>query len=329
MESKPTLLHDGSTADGHGPQGAPAGQHPAPPALHAGTRRNQRLALLALAGMALGWGYNWVVMKQVLAYVGPFDFSALRSLFAAVALLAVLVLLRRPMTLRAWPRVLLLGLLQTGAFSALAQLALLQGDAGKTSFLVYTMPFWVISMAWVLLGERVRGLQWVALALAAVGLVLILAPWRAQSGLVSSLLAVGAGFVWGLATIVAKWIKRDHPMDALPLTAWQMLFGALSLCIAAWLIPERPIEYAPYFYGALIYNTVIATAIAWFLWLFALQHLSAGVAGMATLGVPVVGSLAGWLQLDENPDRLELGGMVLIALALLVLSAHALRAQRG
>lgn len=292
----------------------------APDAASQSARRNERLALLALAGMAVGWGYNWVVMKSVLTYVGPFDFSALRNLFGALLLLAVLVVLRRPMRIQAWGRVALLGVLQTGAFSALIQVALLQGGAGKTSILVYTMPFWVIPMAWVVFGERVRGLQWLALVLAALGLTLILEPWTLHSDFMSELLAVSAGLCWALATIVAKWIKRDYPMEALPLTAWQMLFGALALCLAAWVVPERPIDPAPYFYGALIYNAVIATALAWYLWLFALQHLPASVAGMSALGVPVVSVLAGWLQLGEQPGTLELAGMVLIGVALVVIS---------
>lgn len=284
----------------------------------AAARRNERLALLALAGMALGWGYNWVVMKSVLTYVGPFDFSALRTLFAALLLLAVLAVLRRPMRIQAWGRVILLGVLQTGAFSALIQVALLQGGAGKTSILVYTMPFWVVPMAWVAFGERVRGLQWLALGLAALGLTLILEPWSRHADLISELLAISAGLCWALAIIVTKWIKRDYPMDTLPLTAWQMLFGALALCLAAWVVPEKPIDPTPYFYGALFYNVVIATALAWFLWLFALQHLSAGVASMSTLGVPIVSALAGWLQLGEQPGTLELTGMVLIGVALVV-----------
>ncbi|HXE20287.1 DMT family transporter [Castellaniella sp. UC4442_H9] len=286
----------------------------------ADTRRGKRLALLALASMAVVWGYNWVVLKKVMEFVGPFDFSALRNLFGALFLLGLLLVRKTSLRIRAWPRVLLLGMLQTAAFSALIQVALLEGGVGKTSILVYTMPFWVIPMAWFAFGERIRGLQWGALSLAAAGLILILEPWHRQGSVLSEVLAVGAGLCWALAMIVTKWIRRDFPMDALPLTAWQMVFGALALCLVALWIPERPVELAPYFFGALIYNAVLATAIAWFLWIFALQHLSAGVAGMAALGVPVVSVMSGWLQLGERPSHVDLLGMVLIAVALLALS---------
>ncbi|CAM5186440.1 Drug/metabolite transporter (DMT)-like permease OS=Castellaniella defragrans OX=75697 GN=HNR28_003381 PE=4 SV=1 [Castellaniella defragrans] len=176
------------------------------------TRRNERLALLALAAMAVVWGYNWVVMKKVMAFVGPLNFSAQRNLWAALLLLAFLMVTRRRMRIRAWSRVILLGVLQTAAFSGLIQLALLQGGVGKTSILVYTMPFWVIPMAWFAFGERVRGMQWPALALAAIGLVMILEPWHAQGSVLSEGLALGAGLSWALAMIVTKWIKRDYPV---------------------------------------------------------------------------------------------------------------------
>uniref|UniRef100_UPI003342294F DMT family transporter n=1 Tax=Castellaniella defragrans TaxID=75697 RepID=UPI003342294F len=301
---------------------------PQPASQQARSRRNQRLALLALGIMTLVWGYNWVVMKKVLAYVGPFDFSALRTLFGAVVLLLALKLLRRPMRIRAWGRVVLLGMLQTAAFALLIQLALLHGGAGKTSILVYTMPFWVIPLAWAMFGERVRGLQWLALALAAAGLLLILEPWNHHADVLSEVLALASGLCWALATLVAKWIRCDYPMDVLPLTAWQMLFGALALCVAAWVVPERSIDPTPYFYWALIYNAVLATALAWLLWLFALQHVSAGIAGLSLLGVPVVGVLAGWLELGEIPGALELSGMVLIGVALAVISLRALVGRR-
>src|SRR5690606_29238310 len=105
---------------------------------------------------------------------------------------------------------------------------------------------------------------------------------------------------------------------------WQMMFGAVALCIAIWIVPERPIDPAPCFYIALVYNAVLATGVAWPLWLLALQHLSAGIAGMTALASPVIGVLAGWLDLGEQPGGFELGGMVLIGVALALVSMRAM-----
>ncbi|WP_341644092.1 DMT family transporter [Thauera sp. SDU_THAU2] len=290
--------------------------------------QSSRLAILALFLLSGIWGYNWVVMKQVIQYVDPFDFSAIRTLLGAATLFLVLAGLRKPLKLAAMPRVAMLGIVQTGAFTALIQWALVAGGAGKTAVLVYTMPFWVIPMAWWALGERIRGIQWLALAIAAGGLVMILEPWAMHSSLFSNLLAVGGGLTWALSAILAKRLRRDHDFDLLALTAWQMLFGALALCIVALLLPSRPIDPTPYFYGALAFNAVFATGLAWLLWLYILQHLSAGMAGLSALGIPMIGVLAGWIELGERPSTAEFAGMLLIGGALALTSLWSLWQSR-
>lgn len=287
-----------------------------------------RLAFVALALLALIWGYNWVVMKQVIQYVDPFDFSAIRTLLGAATLFLVLLILRRPMKITALRQVALLGVLQTAAFTALIQWALVAGGAGKTAVLVYTMPFWVLPMAWWLLGERIKGSQWFAIAVAGLGLVLVLEPWAMRGSLFSNLLAIAGGLTWAASAVLAKRMRRDHVFDLLSLTAWQMLFGALALCVIAVLHPSRPIDPTPYFFGALAFNAVLATGLAWLLWLYVLQHLSTGLAGLSTLGVPMIGALAGWLELGERPGAVELTGMLLIGTALALISVMALWQSR-
>ena len=283
-----------------------------------------RLALLALVVLSLIWGYNWVVMKQVIQYVDPLDFSAIRTALGAATLFVVLVMLRKPMTLVAARQVMLLGVLQTAAFTALIQWALVAGGAGKTAVLVYTMPFWVIPIAWWVLGERVRGLQWAAIAVAALGLVLILEPWAVRGSAFSNLLAIGAGLTWAASAVVAKRMRLAREFDLLALTAWQMLFGALALCVVALLLPSRPIDPTPYFFGALAFNALFATGLAWLLWLYILQHLSAGMAGLSALGIPMIGVLAGWIELGERPSGAEFAGMLLIGGALALTSLWSL-----
>ena len=285
------------------------------------TSRPAPIAILALVVLSLIWGYNWVVMKQVMQYVDPFDFTAIRTLLGAATLFVVLALLRKPLKIAAVPQVLLLGMLQTGAFTILIQWALVAGGAGKTAVLVYTMPFWTIPIAWWVLGERVRGLQWLAVAIAACGLVLILEPRALRGSLFSNLLAIGAGLVWAASAVQAKRMRRDHQYDLLALTAWQMLFGALAVCVVAVLHPSRPIDPTPYFFGAVVFNAVFATGLAWLLWLFILNNLSAGMAGLSALGIPMIGVLAGWIELGERPSTAEFAGMLLIGGALALTSA--------
>ncbi|ATE62575.1 EamA family transporter [Thauera sinica] len=284
--------------------------------------------MFALVLLSLIWGYNWVVMKEVIRYVDPFDFSAVRTLLGAATLFIVLVVLRRPMKIGALRQVAQLGLLQTAAFTALIQWALVAGGAGKTAVLVYTMPFWVVPLAWWRLGERVDGVQWISIAIAAVGLILVLEPWAMHGSLASNLLALAGGLTWAVAAVVAKRMRRDHEFDLLSLTAWQMLFGALALCVLAWLHPSRPIDPTPYFFGALAFNAVLATGLAWLLWLYVLQHLPTGLAGLSTLGIPMIGALAGWLELGERPTAVEFTGMLLIGAALALTSVLGLWQSR-
>ncbi len=296
-------------------------------ALQMNEQRKTYLALGALVLLSCIWGYNWVVMKQVLRYVDPLDFSALRTLFGAVTLFAVLIWRRQPLKPVAPGATLLLGLLQTAAFTLLVQVALLSGGAGKTSVLVYTMPFWMLPIAWFALGERIRGIQWPAMAVAAVGLIMLLQPWSGGASALGNILGVAGGLVWAISAVVAKRMRARIRFDLLSLTAWQMLMGALVLCVCALLVPSRPIDAVPYFFGALIFNAVLATGLAWMLWLYALNHLSASMAGLSSLGAPMIGVLAAWLQLGEKPDSAELAGMILIGMALLLVSLASLRSN--
>lgn len=273
-------------------------------------------ALVFLTGI---WGYNWVVIKAALAYAPPLTFSALRSALSAAALFVVLVLMRRPLAPVRGRALVLLGLLQTTGFVGLVALALEGGAVGKSAVLAYTMPFWTLLLARPLLGERVHGLQRLAVGLAGIGLVGILSPWSDTLDAGASLLSLGAAWCWAASNIIVKRMNLAGD-ELINVSAWQMVVGALGLGALALLIDSEPVRWTTPFSLALAYNVVLATALAWLLWLFALNRLTAGAAGLAALGAPVVSLLAAWLQLDELPTRSEALGMILILAALAVLS---------
>lgn len=283
-------------------------------------------AVAALLLLSVLWGYNWVVMKLALDHIGPFQFGAMRTFLASLLLLAILPLQKKPLRPRHLGQLTLIGLLQTSGFTGLIIWALVEGGAGKVAVLTYTMPFWVMVLAWPLLGERIRGLQWLAAAASVIGLTLILEPWQMRGSQFSNWLAVAAGVSWALAVILAKKLHhRDPDMDLLSFTAWQMLIGSLPIVAVALLLPAPPIDWTPYLAGALVYNVIACNALAWLLWLYALKRMQAGVASMITLLAPVIGVLAAWLQLNEVPSQLETLGMLLVALALALIAWRGIR----
>ena len=137
-------------------------------------------------------------------------------------------------------------------------------------------------------------------------------------------MAIAAGLAWAASSIVAKKIGRKGRLDILNLTAWQMLFGSLPLILIALVVPHHHIDWTLPFVGALAYNVIPATAVAWFLWLYVLQVLPAGIAGVGTLAAPVIGIVASSLLLSEQIGVLEGVGMGLILASLLVLTLRGL-----
>jgi len=278
-------------------------------------------AFAALIVLTIIWGYNWVVMKSALQYAGPFQFAALRVFFGAVVLFVVIYATKRPLGLKEFPTMLVLGLLQTVGFTGLLIWALVEGGAGKTAVLTYTMPFWVMLLAWPMLGEKVQGWQWLAVISAVFGMLLIFDPLHIKADGFSMFLAIISGISWALSAIISKKLHRRSPhLDLLNLTAWPMMLGSVPMLAIAFIVPAPPIQWTGYFIGSVLFNVFLSGALAWLLWLYALQILPAGIASMASMLAPVIGVLAAWIQLNEVPNRMELIGMVLIALSLVIIS---------
>ena len=275
------------------------------------------------------WGYNWVVMKQGLAYSGPFAFAAWRYALGALILFVALVATRRPLAIRSFGTVVWIGLTQTASNTLFNLLALRTGPAGRSAILSYTMPFFVLAIAWPVLKERPGRLQWIATSVALLGVALIFLSgidrWRADAAVYSVL----AGVTWAVGTVLARRLLSIERCDPLTLTAWQMLAAAIALGLAAAVVPERSTDWTPTFLVILAYEVVPATALAWLLWVGVLRRVDATVASFSLLGTPLIGLLSSAALLGERPTPLEAGGMALILVALTLVGPVAMRQASG
>ncbi len=202
--------------------------------------------------------------------------------------------------------------------------ALVTGGAGRTALLANTWQFWILLMAWPILGETLHGSQWLSLGLALGGLVLIIEPWNLQS-ITSGLLALAGAVCWAAGSIVAKVIRRRQEVDLLSLTGWQTLFGSIVLLLVAVLVESDAPEWSSEFLWSYLYTLVMATCVASFMWLYVLREMPAGIAGLGTMATPVVGLLASWAQLGEQPTVPEIVGMIVILAGMAILFARGMK----
>ncbi|WP_251863790.1 DMT family transporter [Achromobacter sp. Marseille-Q4962] len=279
-----------------------------------------RTGLVLMFATIVVWAGSWIAMKLVVPYIGPFDFVALRYVVGSLVLFALAIALRRPLAMPPFGLTLLIGLTQTAGFQGFVQSALVSGGVGKVSLMAYTMPFWVVLLAWGLLGEKPGTRHAAGIALAAAGLICFIEPWGGMGDVKPVLLGLGSGFCWGVGTVLSKRMFDRHAPDIMTFTAWQMLFGGLVMVPVAYLVPQEPAHWGWPLAAGMTYIILIATAAGWLLWLEVVRRVPASIAGLSSLGVPVTAMLLAWAILSERPTLVELAGMGLILAGIWVVS---------
>ncbi len=283
-------------------------------------KNTQFKALIALVVLSFVWGITWVLSKQALAYAPPFAFAAERCVGGALALIVVMRLTGRRLRLTAPKQTLAISLVQVSGFMIFQTCALVIGGPGKTSVLIFTMPIWTLILARIVLGEKLRGLQWVAAVSTLTGLLFIIAPWNVQGNLVGDFLGVGAAMCWAAGTILVKRFRANHRVDLIHLTTWQMLIGSIPLIFLAVVLPEHATQWTPHYIVLLFIISLISTSLGWWLWIYILDSLPAWEASLSVLGTPVIAIVSSTLMLGEQFKGIEVMGMLLIGAGLSFLS---------
>jgi len=284
----------------------------------------RRGAYVALSVLTLVWGANWIVMKLALESAHPVPFTAQRTWLAVVVLFVVMAAMRIPLRPQAtWTAIIVTGLFQTTINFGTTTLALAGGGAGRTSVLVFTMPFWTLVIARIVLGERVRGAQWIAVALAFAGLTLVVAPWDWRGDLAPKLWATLSGLGWAAGSVAMKHFQLRRPTDPLNFLAWQMVVGVLPLTLLALAVDFPPTRWSVTQVALLAYVGVASTALGFLMWLAILKALPAGTASLNMFAIPPFALVSSMLVFGERLTANEWGGIALIGAGLAILAGIA------
>lgn len=192
---------------------------------------SHRIGVLLALGTALISGVSNVVNKTATGYLkDPVFFTTVKNLAVAVALLGVLVLLRkwrevRGLDRRDWIRLVAIGLIGGSIPFALFFTGLSMTSALTASFIHKTLFLWVALLAVPLLREHVGRYQLAAFLLL-VGGNFFLGMGSLHLGR-GELMIFGATILWAGENIIAK--KALATISPIVVASSRMLFGGVLL----------------------------------------------------------------------------------------------------
>ncbi|MFH5823797.1 DMT family transporter [Georgenia sp. AZ-5] len=292
--------------------------------------------LLKYVALAVIWGSSFLFMRVALEGLSPAQ-VALGRLLVGAATLALIMLVTR----RRWPR-------EPRALGHLTVLALLlcvvpfllfawagqHIPSGLSSIYNATTPIMTLLVSLVALpAERLTAGRTAALLLAALGVVVVAAPWTLSTGpagtefYVAQLAALGATACYGMGYVYMRRQLTGHRHDAVAVAATQVGVAAVIMLVLAPFVATDPVALDPAVVGSVLALGALGTGIA-YVWNFdVVSALGATLASTVTYLTPVVGVLLGVAVLDETLTVNQPVGAVIVILGILIGQGH-LRLRR-
>ncbi len=262
-------------------------------------------------------------MKQGISYIPDLYFAFLRAILGGLLLFGVMVLRGSFKKPKNFKNVFILGVLQTTGFIGLTVLALNFAGAGKTAILVYSMPFWLMLFSWKVLSQKPDTKEIISNVFAFLGLLMVLEPWRLDishmNSVMGNALAILSGVFWAFSVIWQK-THKDLNEDLLVVNAWQMFLGSFLVLLIAIVFEPFHVNFNKTLVFSVLYNAVLANALAWLIWSYAVKKLHSGIMGLTMLLAPIIGMISSMLILKERMDIFEIIGSVLIISGIFIIT---------
>lgn len=272
-----------------------------------------KLAIWLLTCLALtGFAANSVLARLAMAdgAIDPVSFTTLRVVSGAIFLAVVIGFSKGQFTRVEWRPVMALALLVYMVGFTFAYLSL---PTGIGALVLFGSVQVTMLTAGLIQGDHFNRLGWLGFVLAMAGLVMIANPARMTEAGYGLVFMALAGVGWGFYSLLGKSAK-----DPLGATTGNFVLCSPAL-IALWLLPvfETTSSVMGLVYAVL--SGVVASGAGYAIWYAALRQLSASLAGVSQLSVPVIAAFGGLALLGEPisliliiASTLTLGGIALV-----------------
>jgi drug/metabolite transporter (DMT)-like permease len=289
--------------------------------------RNELLAGLAIAVIgAILFSTKAIVAKLLYRYhLDAVTLIAFRMLFSLPFFAAVAIWkMRTEAPLSGADRWRLLGLGLVGYYlsSFLDFLGLQYISVGLERLILFLTPTFVLLITSIYMKRRIGRVEWVALALSYVGIVLVFLHDLADgagSTLLGSLLVLGSAVSYAIYLLGSGEMVRR--IGSLRLVAYAMCVSSVACILQFFLLRPASLLVQPMaVYGLSLVNGIFCTIVPVFMTMIAVQRIGASTASQAGMIGPVSTLFLGAAILGEPITAVQLGGTALVLAGIYTLS---------
>ena len=269
--------------------------------------------MIQVATLTLLWGTNWPLFPLAVSEVSVWTFRAVCVTGAGVLVLAWACLRGQDLRIprQHWLIVALAAIVYLGSWNIASTYAAVMIPTGQAAILGFTMPLWAALGSRVFFGERLAGRALAAIALTAIGVLLLLFKGLSQYASAPAGFTMGllSGIGWAAGTLILK--RYPVPVPSTVLTGWQLLIVGVPLIAIAlglgsheWFVPSWTSV------TVIAYITIVPMAVGNVAWFGIVSRVPAAVATLSPILVPVVAMLAGTVVRHEPLGFIECLAMV-------------------
>jgi drug/metabolite transporter (DMT)-like permease len=278
----------------------------------------ETLAKIACAVSGAMWGLFWMPLRALSDH--GFDPAWSTILFYGIPFVLVLPLaIARARSIAAggmWLQ--LLGFIPALSM-VLYSISVLYTDVIRATLMFYIMPVWSVFMARAILKEPITAARWLAIAVAAAGMLVM---FRAEEGIplprnIGDVVAIAAGVTWAASSTALRFDGATNILDLFPV--YLIWTGAIGLAFGLLFATPAPamtsvLAVLPWLVPALLVLVMAGVFIS----MWGVPQLSPATTGLLFMTEISVGALSAALFTAEAFGAREITGVLLITAAGLV-----------
>ncbi|MBS9802310.1 DMT family transporter [Bacillus toyonensis] len=278
------------------------------------------LGAICLSLAASIWGGMYVVSKYVLDFIPPLTLVWLRFIIAFVVLYGILKIAekkqKKKVTIRKKDWLLFVWIGFIGYFISITCqfIGTKLSDAHTGSLVTSATPAFMVIFAALILKEKLTTRRLLSTIIATIGVIIVIGcDIEIGSYFTGTIILVGAAITWALLSIYVKIASIQF--SSLVITTYAIFFSLFFITpFMIWELQAASIGTVnTYVILGVLYLGIVSTAGAFFLWNKGLELMDASIGSLFFFFQPIVGSLLGWLLLNETLNsNFFIGGILII-----------------